>query len=44
MPRGKHGPSIKNPKVYEGLRRDGYSKTDAARISNGLLKRKKKKK
>jgi len=35
-----HGPSIKNPRVYEALRRRGMSKTQASRISNGLLKRK----
>ena len=29
-----HGPSIKWPKVYEALRRDGKSKSDAAAISN----------
>lgn len=30
----KHGPSIKNPKQYEGLRDDGMSKQRAAAISN----------
>jgi hypothetical protein len=34
MPGSKHGPSIKCPKVYEALRRKGYSKTKAAKISN----------
>jgi hypothetical protein len=29
-----HGPSIKNAKVYEALRRKGYSKSKAAAISN----------
>lgn len=29
-----HGPSIKNPDVYEALRRDGMSKSKAAAISN----------
>lgn len=29
-----HGKSIKAPKLYEKLRRKGYSKTKAARISN----------
>lgn len=29
-----HGPSIKWPKVYQALRRDGKSKSDAAAISN----------
>lgn len=32
-----HGPSIKNPRVYEALRRKGYSKSKAAAISNGQL-------
>lgn len=32
-----HGPSIKNPKVYEALRRKGYSKSKAAAISNGQM-------
>lgn len=36
---GKHGPSIKNPATYEALRREGKSKRQAARISNGVLKR-----
>lgn len=34
MPGHDHGDSIKNPKVYEALRRDGYSKSSAAAISN----------
>jgi hypothetical protein len=35
MPKGgSHGPSIKRPRVYEALRRQGYSKTKAAKISN----------
>lgn len=29
------GKSIKCPRVYKALRRKGYSKTKAARISNG---------
>lgn len=29
-----HGKSIKYPSVYEALRRKGYSKTKAAKISN----------
>jgi len=29
-----HGPSIKNDKQYEGLRRKGMSKQRAAKISN----------
>lgn len=31
---GKKYASIKNPKMYEGLRRHGYSKSKAAAISN----------
>ena len=34
MPAGKHGPSIKDPDVYEALRREGASMEKAARISN----------
>jgi hypothetical protein len=34
MPAGRHGPSIKCPRTYEALRRKGYSKRKAARISN----------
>jgi hypothetical protein len=35
MPGGKQpGPSIKAPKVYEALKREGMSKTQAAKISN----------
>lgn len=34
-----HGKSIKNSATYEALRRDGMSKSRAARISNGILKR-----
>ena len=34
MPGRKHGPSIKNPKQYEGLREHGMSKQRAAAISN----------
>jgi len=42
MPRGgrfggNHGPSIKNPATYEALKRQGFSKTSAARISNAAL-------
>jgi len=29
-----HGPSIKNPRTYEALKREGMSKERAARISN----------
>ena len=35
MPKGKdHGPSVKDPELYEELRDDGMSKEKAARISN----------
>ena len=34
MPRGQHGPSIKDPKQYDALRDQGMSKEKAARISN----------
>ena len=34
MPQDKHGPSIKDPKMYDELREDGASKEKAARISN----------
>lgn len=33
-----HGKSIKNPATYEALRRHGMSKTQAAKISNGVLR------
>jgi hypothetical protein len=36
---GKKWKSIKNPRVYEALKRKGYSKSKAAAISNGLVKR-----
>ena len=36
MPGHRHGPSIKKPRVYEALRRKGYSKTKSARISNAM--------
>ena len=29
-----HGPSIKNDKQYEGLRKKGYGKERAAKIAN----------
>lgn len=35
-----HGPSIKNPAVYEALRDEGMSKEKSARISNGALNKK----
>ncbi len=34
MPGSNHGPSVKNPKQYEGLRDKGMSKQRAAAISN----------
>lgn len=34
MPRGKHGPSIKDDETYDALRREGASKEKAARIAN----------
>lgn len=35
-----HGPSIKNPAVYEALMRDGsHTKAQAAAISNANLKK-----
>lgn len=37
-----HGPSIKNDKQYEGLRKKGMSKQRAAAISNAPKSRKKK--
>lgn len=33
------GNSIKCPRVYRALKRKGYSKTKAAKISNGLRKK-----
>jgi len=36
---GKKYASIKNPDQYEALRREGYSKQSAARISNSQAKR-----
>lgn len=45
MPKGKSpGPSIKKPEVYEALKRKGYDKTSAAKISNAQAKKSKKKK
>ena len=34
MPGRKHGPSVKDSRQYEALRREGASKEKAARISN----------
>ncbi len=38
MPGGKHGPSVKDPELYEELRDDGASKVKAARIANQAAK------
>lgn len=38
---GKKYASIKKPRVYEALRRKGYSKTKAAKISNSRRRKKK---
>ena len=35
---GKKYASIKRPKVYEALKRKGYSKTRAAKIANSKAK------
>jgi hypothetical protein len=40
---GKAYRSIKKPKVYEALRREGMTKTRAAKISNAQAKKKRKK-
>jgi len=34
MPNKDHGPSIKDPELYEELRKEGESKEKAARIAN----------
>lgn len=34
MPKGDHGPQIKDDERYEALRREGMSKEKAARIAN----------
>lgn len=34
MPERDHGPSIKDPELYDELREEGASKEKAARISN----------
>ena len=34
MPQKSHGPSVKDPELYEELREDGASKEKAARIAN----------
>lgn len=38
MPGGKHGPSVKDPELYEELRDEGASKEKAARIANAAAK------
>ena len=41
MPKGKDpGPSIKNEKTYEALKKKGMSKEKAAKISNAQAKKK----
>lgn len=40
---GKKMRSIKRPAVYEALKRKGYSKTKAAKISNARGKRRRRK-
>ena len=45
MPGGKKpGPSIKKPKVYEALKAKGMSKTKAAKISNAMASKGRRKK
>ncbi len=39
---GKKYASIKRPRVYEALRREGYSKERAARIANSKGRRRRK--
>ena len=34
MPEQEHGPSVKDPELYERLREEGDSKEKAARIAN----------
>jgi hypothetical protein len=34
MPKGDHGPSIKDDETYDALREEGASKEKAARIAN----------
>ncbi len=36
---GKGSPSIRNPKTYEALKRNGMSRSRAARISNAQKKK-----
>lgn len=44
MKGGPHGASVKNPRVYEALRRKGMSKTRAAKISNAARRKGRRKK
>ncbi len=45
MPRGKHpGPSIKDEKQYEALKKQGMSKGKAAAISNATVNKRRGKK
>jgi hypothetical protein len=37
MPGKSPGPSILNPDTYEALKREGYTKSQAAAISNAAL-------
>lgn len=39
MPRRSPGPSVKDPKLYEELRKEGNSKEKAARIANAAAAR-----
>lgn len=39
MPGRDAGPSIKNEATYEALKREGYSKSSAAAISNAAVKK-----
>jgi general stress protein YciG len=38
MPKNEPGPSVKDPEVYEALRREGASKEKAARIANAAAR------
>lgn len=44
MPGKKWKRSLKRPKVYEAMRKHGFSKQKAARLSNWLAKRAKSRK
>lgn len=41
MPGGSPGPSIKKPRTYEALKKNGMSKSRAARISNAQARKEK---